>query len=172
MPFMYLDENRLVAEHGLPFVLQIPENFEVMKPFSYQADFHGRPFNVTVCAFWKEDTIIAIHAERLADNSGILDYSYMEPDTLSGIQFYRQTHLANLKSSDVHKAKDLKYFKSQGFDFSPSIHLRQYFYHSKDGNAEFVMTLGKKIGEHAESNLRVASDLDVLETQLVLSLKL
>ena len=172
MPFLRLENEMLIADHGLPFVFEIPKEWNIIEPFSYRESYHGVRFCVTVCAFWKDETIVAVHAERLEDESGSLDYSYMEPAVLSDLNFYKQDRVAVLDPGAVEKAKDLKYFKSRGFDFSPSIHLRQYFYHSKDGNAEYVVTIGKKTGDKLEGNFRVASDLDQLAAQLFLTLNL
>ncbi len=165
-PFLKIEGNTVLAIHGLAFEIEIPKGFRAIAPTSYQARFHDHPFRVTVSALIKEDTIIAIHAERLEDQSGTLDYSYLEETTLSGFPFYTHTKRVDLDVNAVNSAADLRYFKENSFDFAPAIYLKQFFVTSIDGNAEYVLTIGKKISTETENLESVAEEVEKLTAQI------
>ena len=146
-PFNYLklSDNKIISTHELKFAISKPAGFKLLGPTNYSAEFNNHPFNITFAAFTKHNKVLAIHAERVSDNSGYLDYSYMEPATLDGIGFYQRVNCAELSAENVSEAQDLAYLAKQGFNFNPAIYLIQFFINSDDGNAEYVITYGEQV---------------------------
>lgn len=169
-PFSYISVavDTVRSTHALPYRLSVPAGFDLYGPHHYQAVFNEHPFNVSMVAMVKGSTAIVLHAEMVADSSGFLDYSYLEPANLSGIAFFKKEQCAEISATEVATAPDLNYMKEQGFDFAPATYLVQYFKNSEDGNSEIVLTYGQKLDSCTESLVTeafkqsVASDVKAL----------
>lgn len=145
--YINVDGQQLKTSHDIVSTIQVNSDFNPLEPYRYQAEFHRRPFNVSLMTYIKDEHLLAIHAESLPDKSGVLDYSYMQPVTLFGIKMFYREHCPKLTEQDVSGAKDLAYFRANGFDFSPRVHLQQYFLHSVSGNSEIVITIATRYDE-------------------------
>lgn len=157
--FAYLEftgKHTIQATHDLPLAVHVPDGFKQLAPMNHQPEFNGHPFNISTAAFTNGQAIVMVHAERLTDSSGYLDYSYMTPAQLSGLDFYVTERCVEITDALMDEATDLNYFQQQGFDFYPSVYLKQYFVNSPDGNAEFVITYGERIRDCTENTLNDA----------------
>lgn len=145
--FTYLEfqEDRLLSTHDIQFELNIPEGFDRIDPLHHQAVFNEHPFNVSVAAIMKGDKLIIVHAEKVTDDSGFLDYSYMKPVTLHGHDFHMKENCLMINAQVLEGAKDVKYIHDNGFDFGKAIYLRQFFTNTADGNSEYVLSFGLRV---------------------------
>lgn len=145
--FDYLSKNgkTLESKNAVNLKLQVTEDFQALDEIHYEANFHNHPFKISMASFIHNTRIIAMHAEQVTDNSGFLDYSYLESTTFQGIDFFLLARCATLSDADVTEATDLSHYKANGFDFAPNIYLYQLFKTSPDGNNEVVITYGEKV---------------------------
>ena len=145
--FNYIEfkNDSLFSTHAIKYSLKIPHGFNKIAPKHYQPVFNGHPFNVSYAAIEKDSILIMVHAEMVADGSGFLDYSYLKPEKLNGLDFYVQENCIELNEKVFERAADLAYIKENGFDFGSAIYLKQFFTNSTDGNYEFVLSYGKKV---------------------------
>lgn len=162
--FSYLtyDNDVLQSTHDIRFSLKIPEGYRPIAPLNHKATFNEHPFNVSVVGFIGNNRVIAVHAERVTDDYGFLDYSYLEPVRLSGIDFYMKAQCLELPEGVVEDTADLRYFKENGFNFYPNVYLKQFFYNSLDGNSEYILSYGARVADCAENTITDSfkSDID------------
>ena len=160
--FNYLEfkDGKIVSTHAIQMVLDIPAGFRQIQPHSYKPVFNGHPFNVTFAAVVNKNTIIMVHAEKVTDDSGFLDYIYMAPVELDGFKFFKKEHCLKLTEEIYNKAVDIKFISDNGFDFGEAIYLKQFFINSPDGNYEYVISYGERVCNCNESSI----DEDFLDT--------
>ena len=88
--FRYLEfkNDTLKSTHAIQLSLKIPSGYRKIVPLNHKAIFNNHPFNVSIAALKRNENIIIVHAEKVTDSSGFLDYSYLKPVILSGINFF------------------------------------------------------------------------------------
>lgn len=142
--FLDVTGNSVQTYHSIKSTLGISDTFRYLGEEHYTANYHGHPFEVNVAAFLSEKALFSIHAEKVSDNSGYLDYSYMEQVFFEDRPFRYSRKCLQLTQEQVDNAPDLHFFKQHGFDFSPHIRLEQFFIVSEDKNSEIVFTYATK----------------------------
>lgn len=151
--YIRIGKEDIRSVNALKFSLEIPPGFKVIKPLNHQPVFNGHPFNVSTAALVKGNTIIMMHAEKVTDHSGFLNYSYMKPDSLSGFKFYSQERCVKVTDQILKSATDLNYYQNHGFDFRPAFYMKQYFVNTDDGNQEWVLSFAQRIPNCADSTI-------------------
>ena len=136
---IYKKGNTIFSTHELRFALKVPEGYRSSDILHYYPDYHGHPFEVSAISVFNDRSILMLHAERVSDQSGFLEYSYLEKDTLSGLEFYMQDRCFEVTEELLHRAVDLQFFSEAGYIYGPALYIRQYFITSDDGNAEVVL---------------------------------
>ena len=142
--FLKVANNSVDIYHGIKSRLKITDEFKFIGEHHYRAVFHEHPFDVNVAAFVNENALLAVHAESVTDDSGYLDYGYLDQVTFYGTPARYSQKCLQLTAEQVDQAHDLSFFKSHGFDFSPHIRLEQLFMISADRNNEIVITYATK----------------------------
>lgn len=146
--FDYLKVRGNVVEstHQLKYSARIEKSFKLLGEYHHQPTYGGKMFNVSVVAFARDDSLVMIHAEAHADNSGGLDYSDLKPDPLDGINFTSREQCAVLAEiPDADSIPDLRFLRDQGFTPAPAIFLKQFLTTSPDGSAEYVLSYGRRV---------------------------
>ncbi len=143
--YLQFDDAGLTSVHGLPVIVKSPDGFRAVGPVNRVAEFNDRPFNISLAAYLGDESFVMVHAERLADESGVLDYSDLEPAELSGRAFTSREMCAELSTEEVAEEHDIAFLNSNGFDPTPAVYLRQFFTTSEDGNAEVVVSFGLRL---------------------------
>ena len=143
--FLQFKEGYLKSNHGIEFLLEIPKGYTKSNILNHTPVYHDHPFKVSAAAVYDTSVIIMVHAETLADNSGYLNYSYMDSTRLSGINFYAKEHCVEITEELIAQAEDLRFFQNEGFNFYPAVYLKQYFITTDDGNTEWVLSYGEKV---------------------------
>jgi len=154
--FQYLEykDSKIVSTHGIGFSLDIPPSFRKLEPINYTAVFNELPFNVTVAAIINEGKFIMLSAERLTDNSGVLDYSYYRSVELSGYPFFlRENCHQSLTLEDIASHKDVDHLQKNGFDLTKPTYISSFFMNSEDGNAEYIVHYGKNVSNCSEKTI-------------------
>lgn len=153
--FKYLEfeDDVLKSTHDIKFSLKIPDGFSKINPLNHKATFNDHPFNVSVAALISEKTIIMVHAEKVTDSSGFLDYSYLKPASLSGFDFHIRESCFEINEELLDDAVDVLYFQENGFNFYPAMYLKQYFLNTSDGNSEYVLSYGKRVCDCSDKTI-------------------
>jgi hypothetical protein len=132
-------------------VLSVPESYQKAGPVNHEPVFDNHPFKVSLAAFVGDSTFIMTHAETLADQSGILDYSNLESVTFKGFSFNTRAQCAEFTDEVIQEEHDLKFLYKNGFNPKPAVYLTQLLTTSRDGNAEFVLSYGKRVANCSDS---------------------
>ncbi|WP_271766214.1 hypothetical protein [Aquimarina algiphila] len=153
--FNYLQfrDSEIISTHAIKYALQIPSGFSKIPPLNHKPTFNNHPFNVSVAALMKEKHLIIVHAEKVTDNSNFLDYSYMEPVKLNGLNFFMKENCLVLNKKIFKEAADIRYIKKNGFDFGVAIYLKQFFVNSPDKNYEYVLSYGERVCDCSEKTI-------------------
>lgn len=144
--YLKVKGNTVESVHKIRYVVQLDKSFKLLGEYHHQPEYGGKMFNVSVAAYAKGDSLIMMHAEAHADNSGGLDYSNLKPDPLGGINFTSREQCAVLAEiPDPYGIPDLLFLRDNGFTPAPGLFLKQYLIASPDGSAEFVLSYGKRV---------------------------
>ena len=153
--FQYLQfqGQQLQSVHSIKHNLPVPKGFRKTQIFNHKPTYNGHPFNVTTAGLHDADRIIMVHAEIVTDNSGFLDYSYMDSTRLDGLTFYSKETCLIITDEILSEAKDLKFFQGQGFNFLPAIYMKQFFKNSEDGNQEYVLSYAERVTDCSSTTI-------------------
>ncbi len=69
-----------------------------------------------LAAFLGDSSFIMVHAETVTDNSGFLDYSYLDSTSLNGISFYKRVRCAEIWDEFIEEEHDIRFLNENGFD--------------------------------------------------------
>ena len=169
--YLKFDDHSLQSTHGVSFVLKVPESYQQAGPVSYEPVFDNHPFKVSLGAFIADSTFIMIHAETLADQSGILDYSNLKSENFKGFSFNSRSQCAEFTDEIIQEEHDIKFLHDNRFNPKPAIYLKQLFTTSPDGNTEFVLSYGKRVANCSDSVISVSFKANIereMESQLSL----
>jgi len=172
--FSYLafKDSAIVSTHAIKYSLKIPPGFSKIKPLNHKPTFNNHPFNVSVAALMREKYLIMVHAEKVTDDSGFLDYSYLESVKLNGLNFFMKEKCLELNDKIFEEAVDVRYIKENGFDFGAAIYLRQFFVNTSDGTYEYVLSYGERVCDCSEKTINddfIKKFNHLLERTLVLT---
>lgn len=143
--YVFFNNGYIVSSHAIKYSLKVPYNYIKIEPYNYKPFFNKHPFNVSLAAAYNNKNLIVVHAEKVTDGSGFLDYSYLMPVKLDSLDFYMKESCLELNEETLEQAIDIKYIKANGFDFGDAIFLKQFFVNTPDGTYEFVLTFGEKV---------------------------
>lgn len=149
--YLKYSQAQLTSSHGLDFVLKVPRNFSVKPIINYEANFNNHPFYVSFAALMSRDTLLAVHAETVEDESGYLNYGHLERFDIDNIVFYRKDQCVSLDEETISSMNDLSYVKKEGFDFGRPTYLAQFFKHADDGNKEIVLTIARHVADCSDT---------------------
>jgi hypothetical protein len=143
--YLKFQDHSLQSTHGVPFELKVPESYQQAGPVNHEPTFNNHPFKVSLAAFIGDSTFIMVHAETLADQSGILDYSNFKSVTFKGFPFNTRAQCAEFTEKIIQEEHDVKFLYDNSFNPMPAVYLKQLLTTSPDGNAEFVLSYGKRV---------------------------
>jgi len=143
--YLEFHNNALRATHKVSFVLTVPDRYQQAGPVNHEPTFNNRPFKVSLAAFVGDSSFIMVHAETLGDQSGILDYSDLKPVTFKGFQFNTRSQCAEFTDEVIREEHDVKFLYDNNFNPKPAVYLKQFLTTSADGNAEYVLSYGKRV---------------------------
>lgn len=86
-----------------------------------------------------------VHAETLADHSGTLDYSNLDSVSFKGYSFRSREQCAEFTDEIIREEHDVKFLYDNHFNPKPAVYLKQFLTTSGDGNAEYVLSYGKRV---------------------------
>jgi len=147
--YLEFEDDVLKSTHDIKFSLKIPSGFSKIKPLNHKPTFNDHPFNVSTAALISEKTIIMVHAEKVTDSSGFLDYSYLKPASLGGFDFHMKESCTEITDEVLDEAVDVRYFQENGFNFRPAMYLKQYFLNT----SEYVLSYGKRVRDCSDKTI-------------------
>lgn len=151
--FLKFKNNRLHASHEIPLAVEVADGYYKAGPINHHPIFNNHPFKVSLAAFVGDSSFIMVHAEKLVDNSGTLDYSDLDSTKFKGFAFVMRNQCAELTDEIIDEEHDLSFLKRNGFDLRPAVYLRQFLTTTDDGNSEVVLSYGKRVNSCADDEI-------------------
>lgn len=149
--YLRVKGNTVKSVHKIRYSARVDKSFRLLGEYHHRPTYGGKLFNVSVAAYARGDSLLMIHAEAHADNSGGLDYTGLKPDPLGGIAFNSREQCAVLAEiPDPYSIPDLRFLRDSGFTPAPAVFLKQYLIASPDGSAEYVLSYGKRVASCRE----------------------
>ncbi len=151
--FDYIDSDRNSASttHPLEYQIRIDDAFKPLGELHHRQASRDMMFNVSFAAYANEQDIILIHTETLENESGVLDYSDLPHTTLDGVDFrFREQCVPVEATESLQTNPEAVFVKEQGFDLVLPFLLTQFLMASADGNAELVISYGRRVGSCAD----------------------
>lgn len=146
--FDYLDvgTNAAVSTHQAGYTLQVDGAFKLLGEFHHQQRTGELLFNVSMAAYANGGDIIMVHAETLADPTGVLDYNHLPQTALNGLPFgLREQCVPAAAEADIAANPQAQFVRGKGFELTLPFLLTQFLQASPDGNAEFVVSYGQAV---------------------------
>lgn len=143
--FLEFENNKLQATHEIPLAVRVAEGYQEAGPVNHTPTFNDHPFKVSLAAFVGDSSFIMVHAEKLADNSGTLDYSNLDSTKFKGLDFVMRNQCAELTDEIIDEEHDLSFLKNNNFELKPAVYLRQFLTTTEDRNSELVLSYGKRV---------------------------
>ncbi len=173
MSFNYLEytEDSLLSTHSIRLSLKIPAGFRPVAPSNHSLIFNNHPFNVSVAALIGKDSVIMVHAEKAADDSGVLDYSSLPFGLISGIKFHTRSDCIEPSDALMEGHHDFRYLSENGFESRPGMYLKQFMHNTKDLKSEYIVSYAKRVDGCSEEfiNEQFKRDFDE-QMQLLVTL--
>lgn len=145
--FNYLEytEDSISSTHSIQLSLRIPPGFRRVDPSNHYLIFNDHPFNVSVAVLIREDSVIMVHAEKAADDSGILDYSSLPSGLISGMKFHTRSNCIEPSDALMEGHHDFRYLNQNGFESRPAIYLKQFMRNTEDLKSEYIVSYAKRV---------------------------
>ncbi len=149
--YLKIDKNIVKTTHSAKYTIVIDRSFRFLGHFNHQPTYGDKQFNVSFAAYTDGVNLIMIHAEKHTDGSGGLDYSDLTPAVLNKLKFTMRDQCATKEDDEeMDSNPQIQVIRSVGFDLKTPFFLRQFFATSKSGDAEVVISYGRKVDKCSE----------------------
>lgn len=146
--FDYLDvrSNVVTTTHDMKYQIRINSAFQPLGELHHRQESRGLMFKVSFAAFSGGSDIVLIHAERLQNEAGILNYDQLPQRGLGDVKFgFREQCIPAEAEAGLQTNREANFVQEQGFKLDLPYLLTQHLSASSDGNAETVITYGRPI---------------------------
>ncbi|MEP0520171.1 MAG: hypothetical protein ABJO09_03535 [Hyphomicrobiales bacterium] len=146
--FDYLDtrSNVVTTTNNMKYQIAINNTFQLLGELHHRQKSRDLLFRVSFVAFGNGVDIVLIHAERLQDETGILNYDYLPRQNLSEVEFgFREQCIPVEAETGLKTNREANFVRDRGYELTLPFLLTQYLSASSDGNAEVVIAYGRSV---------------------------
>lgn len=158
----YLDRNSntVTTTHQAAYRIGIGESFVPLGELHHRQESNGRMFKVSFAAFSKGSDIVLIHAETLEEPTGILDYGHLDQVMIDDVSAaFREQCVPEEAEAALANNPEANFVKDNGFELRLPFLLTQHLLTSDDGNAEVVITYGRRVANCDEISDVIRKDI-------------
>ena len=161
--YLRIDNNKVRTTHSAKYEVIVDRSFKLLGSFSHQPTY-AKQFNVSLAAFSDGVNLLMVHAEKHTDGSQGLDYSSLAPASLNGLKFTTRDQCASKDDdAELDSNPEIKFIRHTGYELRTPFFIRQFFATSKSGDAEIVISYGRKVGSCTElsEDFKLSIDLEI-----------
>jgi hypothetical protein len=148
VPGAYAENAHLVAveggfrtTHGLSYTLT-SDHLAAIGPKHRADQFGENPYEISLAAFFSENGVVMIHAERVVNQSGASNYEDKQLSDWPDGSFRSDGFTCiEVPATEIEGEHDLEWLRDNGFEPSGTLAFAQYFATTADYNDEIVVTL-------------------------------
>jgi hypothetical protein len=153
------------STHGLAYSFT-SKTLRASGPKHRTDQFGDNPYEISLAAFFSEDAVVMLHAERVANQSGASNYENLDQAKWPDASFRSSGAVCiDVSASDIQGEHDLEWLRDHGFEPVGPLAYAQFFATTADHNDEIVVTMLARISS-CETGQDIEATLLPLKTAI------